>query len=374
MLAATSVPNPALTSRFDTLPRGAARAILLLIVALMVYGFVISQRPKGPEAPMPPAYRYDIVLYKAVAARVGKGENYYQVVTSEQRWRGIPLRPFVTVRPPLLATVTGAVRPVAMAWILRVLAVLTVAALVIRFETALGPRGPRYAALGMAAAAIFMFMPDDMAMLHDVWASLLITLSLAVHRPQCWGLSLCLGLVAVLTRELALPYLLVMALAAQTERRRQEAAGWAGGIMVVFAALALHAHWLAPLVRPTDMHSPGWVSAGGWPFILAMAQLGTLFRWLPDGVSALLLPLAFVGWIGWRHGFALRVALWLGGMATAFMLVGRSDNFYWVLHIAFLLPLGLVFAPVSIKSLVKAASRDKMPIRRTGVGVAETIC
>ncbi len=346
---------PVFESRFTAMPRWAARLILAMVAALMLYGAIASQRPHQPDPPMPPVYRYDIVLYKAVAARVGKGENYYNVVVAEQRWRGIPLRPFVTVRPPLLAVITGYIGVPMAGWLLRALALVTLIALVVRFETTLPQRASRYAALALGTAAIMMFMSDDMAMLHDVWASLWVTLSLALYRPQCWGSSLILGLIAVFTRELTLPYLVVMATAALIDGQRGQACAWGGAIAVALAGLAIHAHMLAPLVTAHDMPSPGWVSAGGWPFILTMVELGTVFRWLPDIATALLVPLALLGWAGWRHCFALRTSFWLLGMLTAFMLVGRADNFYWVLHLSFMLPMGLAFAPMSAISMARAA-------------------
>ena len=78
--------------------------------------------------------------------------------------------------------------------------------------------------------------------LHEVWAGLLISLSLALRRPERFGLAVAAGLAAVLIRELAAPYLVVMAVTALAGRHWREAAAWALALLLFAAALAFHAH------------------------------------------------------------------------------------------------------------------------------------
>ncbi len=357
-------------SRFLGLPRWAARSVLAALTLLIGYGLLttlVSYHPPAPNAKMAgnPA-SLDMMLYRGIAERVAKGESYYTAAVSEHRARGFPLRPFVTVRPPLLATLIGTFGESAMAWALRALALLTLLSFATRFESVLPDLRLRLAALILLTGGLVIFISPGMAMLHDVWASILITLSLAIYpyegrdkaqrsAPLWIGLAIVLGVTAAIMRELCMPYLLAMAAAALYEGRKREAAAWSLGLVIAVAALAVHAYRLSFLVNAHDGHSPGWASAGGWHFIIEMLDLGSLFRIVPRLAVVSLVPLAFIGWIGWRHGFALRVSLWICGMTAAFMLVGRPDNFYWVTHIAILLPMGLAFAPRAVLTLARAA-------------------
>ncbi len=352
-------------SRFASLRRWAARFILAGLMLLIGYGLLItitSYHPPAPNAkPIANPASLDMMLYRGIAARVAQGEGYYTASVSEHRARGFPLRPFVTVRPPLLATLTGWIGEEGMNWALRALAL----AVLLRYATGLEAILPdfklRLIALMLLSGGLAVFLGLGMVLLHDVWASLLITLSLGIYglnrrnAPAWLGVAIMLGVMAAVMRELCMPYLVVMLAAALYERRGREAAAWALGLGIALGALALHAHHLAPLINARDLRSPGWSSFGGWPFIIEMLDLGSLFRLLPRLAVVFAVPLAFIGWLGWGNGFALRVSLWLCGMTAAFMLVGRPDNFYWVAYIAMLLPMGMALAPRALLSLARAA-------------------
>jgi hypothetical protein len=152
-----------------------------------------------------------------------------------------------------------------------------------------------------------------------------------------------------------------MAVLALRERNPGEAAAWTAAIFIFFAALAAHAVALTAHVHSGDPASPGWASAGGWPFILGLVQRCTVFALLPLPLVAIAVPLALTGWAGLRGETGDRAAFLLILYITAFMLIGRSDNFYWGLMIAPLLPLGLAFAPAALRDLARAAAG---PLRR----------
>jgi hypothetical protein len=186
---------------------------------------------------------------------------------------------------------------------------------------------------------------------HESWAVLLIILSLALRSEKMWIPSVILAVLAVLLRELALPYLAVMTLFAWRERCRTEAIAWAAASIASVVAMIGHASILSLYVTSTDPVSPGWSGAGGWPFVLGMMQLCSTFLFLPLWAIAVLVPLALLGWASLRNGMAERISLLLLGYVVAFMLLGRPDNFYWGLLIAPLLPVGLAFAPGALRDL-----------------------
>lgn len=339
------------------LPRWAARLVLMLAAALIAYGVAASLA--APPAAAPHAtgsMSHDADLYRAVADRVARGEGYYAAAAAEQRARDYPLKPFVTVRPPLLAEATAlAGGPATMAIMLDLLVLATLIALVVRTRDAVADRRTRLAAITLAALALFTLAQPDLAVWHEAWAALLVALALAIHRPARWWPGVIAALLAALVRELAIPFLIVMGCWAIVERRRAEAMAWAAALAIAAAALAVHAAQVAAVVSAADATSPGWTGAGGWPFVVSMLARTSLFALLPLPVAAALVPLALIGWVGLDHPFARRATLWIVGMMSAFMLFGRPDNFYWGMMLAPLLPIGLAFAPAALVNLARAA-------------------
>ena len=104
-------------SRFATISTKGAKWVLGLLLALILASlWPAAQQPKSPVQPVSTAKseqktaksgeaEADLALYKAIVGRMQAGENYYAVAADEQRKRGYPLKPFVTVRQPTLALV-----------------------------------------------------------------------------------------------------------------------------------------------------------------------------------------------------------------------------------------------------------------------------
>ncbi len=339
-----------------TLSRWQARLLLAALALLMGYGAIATFAPvTSPRTAASPMQR-DADLYRTIAQRVAQGENYYVAASAEQRMRGYPLKPFVTVRPPLLAEVTAAIGgPAPMGIALQLLVFATLIALIVRLRSAVRNRAAMFAAIALAALSLIVVAQPDLALWHEVWAAVLVTLALALYRPDRWWPSVIVALVAALTRELAIPFLLVMGFAAGAERRWREAAAWGAALALAAVALALHAHAVSTVVTAMDPASPGWSGAGGWPFVITMMAQTSAFALLPLPLVALALPLALAGWAAAPKPMALRATLWLGGMMAVFMVLGRPDNFYWGMILAPLLPIGLAFAPNALASLARAA-------------------
>ncbi len=329
----------------------AAWATLVLLACTIFAGFML---PAPSAAPRAGPVQHDADLYRAIAARVASGTPYYPAAAAEQRARGYPLKPFVTMRPPLLAEVTGLVGTTAMGWLLRLAVLGALAALVIRLRASVERPAERLAALAIGALALLTVAQPALAIWHEVWAATLATVALAVRTDRRWLAAIGIATLAALLRELAAPLLVAMAGAAWIERRRGEALAWLAGLGVFALALAFHAGQVTAVTLPGDGASQGW-SGGGWPVALTMLHQTSLFAVLPRWIAASLVPLALLGWASRRDAFGQRVALWLLGMTTLFCLAGRPDNLYWGMMVAPLLPVGLAFAPRALLDLGLAA-------------------
>jgi hypothetical protein len=318
-------------------------ALVTLVVLAVLIGIGVANLGTLPTAAANAPNAGDIALYKRIIADVQGGESYYTAAIRELRESNYPLRPFVVVRPPVLAVALAAISDENVCRVvLRALAAVTLLAWTWRLR-AIAPAPLWFAfavvvlATGIAPAIVPQAYP-----LHEVWAGLLIALSLALRRPNAWIVAVILGVAAAIVRELAAAYLLAMMVMALKDGYRKEAAAWAAGLAIFAAALAVHAFEVNSLVTAADSSSPSWLRVGGWSFVLQTTQWNLLLEAAPRWVGVVLVPLALVGLTGMRDELGQRVSLVVFGYLAAFIFVGRDNNSYWGLMIAPLWPLGLV--------------------------------
>ena len=354
-------------TRFAGLPRRTAIAVLATVSILILAALLALAAPLSVASPAPGGGSAvtDLQLYGAIVEAMHHGERYYPAAADALRAGGYPLQPFVAVRLPTLAAVLAAVPPALIAPMLWSL----VLAVLLAWGRRLAPAFPKKP--GQAVAAVLMlggtvaFWRAELAPFHELWAGLLIALSLAIRTPGRWVEAAALGLAAALIRETAAPYLLVMGTLALAEGHRREAVGWAAALGVFALVLAVHAHAVAGVVRPLDPVSPGWSGLLGFGFFARALVTGTALSVLPLAVGAPLVALALVGWAGWRGPLALRMLATLATYAALIGLFARADTFYWVMLVAPASLVGLALAPDALRDLLVAAlDKRRITVRR----------
>lgn len=366
-MAATPISPFAYTDR--RVWRACAAFVTLVLVAVLIgIGFVNLATLPGDVANAPNAG--DIALYKRIIAHVQGGESYYTAAVRELRENNYPLRPFVVVRPPVLAIALAAIsEEMVRRALLAVLAGITFLAWAWRLRAVVSSPVLYAFSLILLATGIAPAIVPQAYPLHEVWAGLLIALSLAVRRPNAWIAAVLLGVAAAIIRELAAAYLLAMMVMAFKDGCRKEAAAWAIGLVIFAAALAVHAHDVNALVTASDPASPSWLRIGGWSFVLQTTQWNLLLEAAPRWLGVIVVPLALAGLTGRRDDVGQRVMLVVFGYVAAFIFVGRDNNSYWGLMIAPLWPLGLVTAwPALVQCVADlralSSQRDSRPRRR----------
>jgi hypothetical protein len=369
------------TDRFASWTRGPARLLLAALAALLalstlvpitagkmdkpLVGFVDAIKGgKAAEAAARPRDD-DLALYDRVIGRISQGESYYTAVADEHRASHYPLRPGVAVRLPTLAyldmwlgdrgqgdtvMVPGEV----------IAALLLLAAAVWAWwgRFAEEPGGARYQRIGTA----LIFFGASLGLnryyfvLHELWAGMLIALSLGLHRPgRKWlGAVLAAGL-ALAIREHALPYVLLMAATALWRREWKEGAAWLALIAAFFACLGVHLYLVSQQVRPDDVMGPSWLVLRGLSGWLSSVVLSSNLRFLPHFLAGPLVLLMVLGWAGWKSPLGGTATLLFLGYGLLFMIAGRADNFYWGAVIAPVMFAGLALMPRAVASLAKAA-------------------
>ena len=372
---------PASDDRFATWPRYSARLLLVVLAALLVLaamvpiaagtmekplvGFVeaVAGRAASKAAERP--RDDDLALYDRVIQRIGRGENYYAAAADEHRKSHYPLRPGVAVRLPTLAYLDlwlgdrGQGAEVLVPGELAA-ALALLLAVVWAWWRRLGeePGGAKFQRIGTA----LMFMGASLGLnryyfvLHELWAGMLIALSLAIHRPgRRWLGAVLVAALALAIREHTLPYVMLMAALALGRREWKEAAAWGALIAAFVVGLAVHLHFVALQVRPGDVVGPDWLAMRGLSGWLSCVVLSSNLRFLWHQVSGPLVILMVLGWAGWKTSLGTTATLLYLGYGLLFMIAGRADNFYWGAVAAPAMFVGLAFVPRALRSLLLAA-------------------
>lgn len=336
--------------------RAVACAALVGTVLLVAFGLTAGLRAEPTQKA---SWGGDLEFYERVIKDVRSGKPYEQAAMDEIRSQRGAVKPFMTIRPPLLAELMG-MAPDTQA---RILAVRLLASLVLIIwflrltdDPAIGLlRWPLLAALSTGVA---MACAPQAYLMHEVWAGLLMALSLALRTPKHWLASVVVGTLAAVLRELAAPFLLAMAAMAFLERRPREGGAWLTGLTVFAVTLAGHAAAVQALLLPTDTAAPGWVKFGGWPFVLHAANWNLVSLVAPARTVGCVFPLALLGLAAWRDALGRRVALVVTGYVLGFLFVGRDGNAYWGLLIAPLWPLGVALAPQALAWIWRTLAPD----------------
>jgi hypothetical protein len=328
---------------FDQLPFFGRRWLWITVTILLVWGLFAASRGKAGLPPPLGGGGSDLQMYAAVTKRVAAGENYYRVLADELPSRGYATRPLFNWRLPTLTWLN--ILPPTRLWS-RVVLVGLCCAVILMWVVVLKQFSPRVVPAGMVifAMGVGPLMTISASVLfYEVWSGLFIAASLAAWALGGRKASVALGACALFIRELALPYVAIMAALAWREDRKREAAAWASvaGAFGVFWAW----HLLQVVqVLPADGLRNGWLVGGGWGFVLAAAHSSIFLMLIPEPVEqwvvALVLPFLWAGFWHWTDQFGRRLALVVTGYFAMFMVAGRPDNWYWGFLIATLIPLG----------------------------------
>ena len=356
--------------RFAAWPKSAARAALLAFVILLIAAALVpiraaeqkiatatlSEQIKGQTTGKQRPRDDDLALYDRVIERIGKGENYYVVAAEEHRVSRYPLRPGVAVRLPTLAYL--------LAWLgeggqiaasaLLVLAVL--AAWWRRLGEEPGGADHRMVAMALLAMGAWLGFNRYFFTLHELWSGMLLALAFGLHRPgRRWAAALAVAALALAIREHALPFVLLMGAMALWRRDWREGAAWGALALAFVGGLAVHLHFVAQQVLPSDAEGPDWLVLRGLSGWLSSVILSSNLRLLPHFVAGPLMVLMLLGWAGWKSAAGAFATLLQLGYGLAFMLAGRPDNYYWGAMVAPTLAMGLAWAPMALRGLATAA-------------------
>ncbi len=333
-------------------PPRSAILIFIVLVLIISYGLYIA-RPPTHGAIGNGRVVNDSDYYISIIKHIQAGENYYAAAASEMRQRQTESGSAFNWRLPtlslLLANLPGGNAP-------NLLAFLLALATLLIWMTIFHEK--RYSLVQTAIGTVILTGPlaysflSEPILYHEYWAGILIALSLAVYGKGWWRISVLCGLAALSVRELALPFVCFMAVLSYVEGRRRETLIWLLGIFAFGGAYFFHWSLASSFIlEESAAVQKGWLAFGGWPFVLSTAQMHPYLLISPKWITAILLPLALLGYAGCPGKLGYRIAGTVGIYVIAYCFWGRPENEYWGLLFAFIAPLGLLNAPICLRSL-----------------------
>jgi hypothetical protein len=343
---------------FQRLSPVAARRVLAVTIAatLLFIGIAISPFASG-FADKPLKRPGDIALYHAIVDRIHAGENYYDAAAAELPERGFPTKSVFNWRTPLPLWLLGAL-PTPMVG--RVLLALMALAMLLGSCHLLARDGQigRGILCGLLmAGTVLPCMLDDLYVLHELWAGVLMALSVVAYGMRRIGWGVALGFAALVVRELAAPYCVVCCLMAVGERRWREVTAWCAAAVLYGLWYGAHVMQVLPHIGPNAIaHSDGWIRLGGAAFVVSIVQMNAYLLQLPQWITGIYLSLALLGFAGWTAPWGRRAGLTAAVYLGGFAIVGNPFNQYWGSLIAPLLCLGVAQAPAALADLWQRAA------------------
>jgi hypothetical protein len=345
------------TTRFADWSRGRARIALALTAALTLGGlWMATTRSLSPVEPQR-AGDTDIDLFRKVVEHVHDGATPYDAFDRVFKEYNYPVSSVFNYRTPLHLWMIGQFR--SRVWAQALLGALMAATALMTYAI-LEREGSKLRAglcvLLMLGAFAYCFI-TEIYLFAEIWSGTLIALSVCAFGLGRYRLAVAAGLLALFFRELALPYVLSAAAIALWRGRRREAVAWALGVGLYGFYLMFHIWAVVPRLPKTGplFNGTGWVHFSGLIFILASCRINLLLLASPPWVTALYLPLALVGIVGWRSETGLRIGAVVFLYLAAFSVVGNPFVSYWGLMFAPLLPFGVVMAPTALRDLWSAS-------------------
>ena len=352
-------------TRFAGLSRARAVLVLVAFVALAIASLATRTPPLARAASPHTSQSSDLMLYESVIDGLRAGGDYYQLTADALRAGDYPLRPFVTFRLPVHSVVQAFLPAPATRSLLFLLVAAVIVAWWVRLVPLLARPAPRIAATILLAGGLIAFVQSELIGFHEIWAAPLVALSLALRAPGRWGEAVALGLIAMLVRETAALYVLVMAGLAWRDGARGEAVAWGATLAVFAVVLGLHGHAVAQVTGPLDPASPGWTGRLGPGFLIESVARSTALSALSPYVALPVGLLALAGWSAPTDPLLRRAGATIAAYALVIALFARADTFYWALMAAPLFLVGLTFVPDAARDLAHAIlDRPRVRVQR----------
>jgi hypothetical protein len=299
----------------------------------------------------------DLSCYRSIADGIRSGEAYYQATFSELRTRGYPTTSIFNWRTPLLGWAFGHLPDLRIAQMIAIfLSLFSICIWINITNTELSFAKATIGSFLFLGAPIYSFLPD-IYLAHEFWAGILISISILTYVKGWRWIAFVAGILALIIRELALPFILLMLMLSLNERKYKEASIWVLGIVLFIFMMVIHTSYIKDYVRPDNAYAfTQWITLGGWKFVLETSSMHPYLFLAPSWFTAVFVPFTLLGLLGWKGPLGSRIGLTVGIYVLIFLFIGQNFNRYWGVLYVNLLPLGILYMPEVVGELFKKLS------------------
>lgn len=308
-------------------------AITTLIVAIGLVLFV-ALRTSNP-AISTDAGVSDSATYLQIVERIRAGAGYYTAAHQILLANNYGTASVFNWRTPAWAELLAHLP--SLRWAQGLLAGLAMVSVLLIYRMVRHDGGPIIAAATFVALATNLvgLGASESVVFTEVSAGILILFSVSAYGNGSRILGAIAAIAALFIRELAGPYLLICMWLALREKQWKELKFLVVGLVIYAAYFAWHWIMVKQQLGEADRaYNAGWVQFGGLKFVLETAQFNGLFSIISLNWTALLLPIAMLGFIAWPNG--TRSGLFVATYLVLFAVIGKPFNTYW----------GALFTPV----------------------------
>jgi hypothetical protein len=325
-----------------------SRLVLAGLAALLILGLWYAQLPPTTRPISRP--KGDIVLFQAVVERMRAGQPYYAAMNTELRQRAYPTASVVNWRLPgtflLVAHAPRAAHFVALT-----LGVIGLAGSVLLFRNA-APLLTIAAAIIQLGAAVLPAIPVDGLYMPEMWAAILLLLSVLASAFGLVRLAVCCAIGALCARELILPYVLISLGLALRGGRTLEVRWYLAGLALFVTYYAAHAVMAHRYIVPGDYGYTTWLIFNGWRFVVSTVGMGGWYLVLPTWTAAVGAVIIVASlWSPADIHLKIIVAMYV----VTFCVVGHYFNSYWGLMTGPSWGLATVYGLVGLRRLAGEA-------------------
>lgn len=330
------------------------RPALGIVLAVMLCCLLLAGVSPPENVGAAAGARDAIELNQSITDAMRGGESYYPVTARRLREAGLPLRPFTAFHLPTLNVLHAAVPADLVRMAYWLVAGLAGFAWAYRLQAAFRARLGLFTAMALLASGLTLFTISDLHLWPEAWAGTLIALSMARWRPGRAVEAAGYATMALMIRELAALYPIVMALAALHDRDRREALVWGATLLVLAAVLGVHAAAVADVTGPVDPLRDDWLPLTGAAAAFDAFVQASPLRLAPAAIGFPLLLLVTIGWSEWQDPLGVRVAALAVLLLVVIALFAPAGAVHWAAIATPVLLVGGAFLPDLIRDLARA--------------------
>jgi hypothetical protein len=290
----------------------------------------------------------DGALYDAVSRRVKRGDDYYDAAMDELIRRGYPTGSVFNWRLPAYSSLPDG----RCGRLLLALVALASSAAAISIAWERPVWWTRLAVCLTQANSLAWLMHPEPTLFMEIWSGHFMLISIYLYYRGFRGLGVLAAALSLWFRELAAPYLLLLALLAGAGKRYRESVIILSILLIFIIFYLKHCGHIFERGCGLGRSDLGWIDFGGPAFIGSTFKCLYGLNFAPTRLLAICVPLSVLGLTYLRDRKASLLKATALTYVMTFAVMGRSFNFYWGWMYSPIMQLGLALSPAALWEII----------------------